>query len=111
MVRGMPVIKHDGHLCGTCVVTKQRRAPFPAQAQYCVQEPLELMHGDLCGPVMPGTPGGRRYFLLPVDDATRFMWVSLLTTKSAIVDAIKRTRVEAEKACGRKLRVLRTDNS
>ena len=32
MVRGMPVIKHDGHLCDTCVITKQRRAPFPAQA-------------------------------------------------------------------------------
>jgi len=55
-------------------------------------------------------PGGRRFFLLLVDDATRFMWVSLLTTKAATADAIKRVQVEAEKACGRKLRVLHTDN-
>jgi hypothetical protein len=75
-----------------------------------VQEPLELMHGNLCGPVMPVTPGGRRFFLLLVDDATCFMWVSLLTTKFATTDAIKRIQAEAEKTCGCKLRVLRTDN-
>ena len=49
-------------------------------------------------------------FLFLVDDATRFMWVSLLTTKSATADAIKCTQAEAEKACGRKLNVLHTDN-
>ena len=102
-MRGMPVIKHDGHLCDTCIVTKQRHAPFPAQAQYHVQEPLELMHGNQYGPVTPATPGGRRFFLLLVDDATRFMWVSLLTTKSATADAIKRVQAEAEKTCGHKL--------
>ena len=110
-MRGMPVIKHDGHLCDTCIVTKQRHAPFPAQAQYRTQEPLELMHSDLCGPMTPVTPGDRRFFLRLVDDATRFMWVSLLTTKSATADAIKRVQAEAEKTCGHKLRVLRTDNS
>jgi len=68
------------------------------------------VHGDLCGPVMPATPGGRRFFLLLVDGATRFMWVSLLTAKSATADAIKRVQAEAEKACRRKLLVLRTDN-
>jgi len=68
------------------------------------------VHGDLCGPVMPATPGGRRFLLL-VDDATRFMWVSLLTAKSATVDAIKRVQAEAEKVCGRKLRVLRTETA
>jgi len=42
----------------------------------------------------------RRFFLLLVDDATRFMWVSLLTAKSATADAIKRVQAEAEKASG-----------
>ena len=68
------------------------------------------MHGDLCGPVMPATPGSSLFFLLLVDDATRFMWVSLLTTKLATADAIKCIQAEAEKTCGRKLRVLRIDN-
>ena len=87
MVRGMPVIKHAEQVCDTCVTTKQRRRPLPQQAQYRAQE-LELVHGDLCGPVTPATPGGRRYFLLMVDDASRFMWAILLPSKDAAADAV-----------------------
>jgi transposase InsO family protein len=76
------------------------RLPFPQQLSFQAKERLELMHGDLCGPVTPATPGGRRYFLLLVDDLSRYMWVVVLGSKG-----------EATKAeCGRKLRVLRTDN-
>jgi transposase InsO family protein len=71
---------------------------------------LELVHGDLCGPVKPATPGGRHYFLLLVGDATRYMWVVLLTAKSEASSAIKCIQAAAEKECGRKLQVLRTDN-
>ena len=71
---------------------------------------MELVHGDLCGPISPATPGGRRYFLLLVDDATRYMWVALLTTKGAAASAIKHLQAAAEKKSGKKLRTLHTDN-
>jgi transposase InsO family protein len=71
---------------------------------------LELVHGDLCGPVTPATPGGRRFFLLLVDDVSRYMWAVLLDTKAAVADAIKCHQAVAEKECSHKLRVLRTDN-
>jgi transposase InsO family protein len=66
------------------------------------------MHGDLCGPVTPATPRGRHYFLLLVDDLSRYMWVVVLGSKGEAADAIRRT--EAATKCGRKLRVLRTNN-
>jgi hypothetical protein len=88
MVRGLPVIKHIRQFRDTCVITKQRRALFPAKVQ-CAQELLELVHNDLYGPMMPTTLGGSRYFLMLVDDATRYMWVALLMTKDAAADAIK----------------------
>ncbi|KAM0826515.1 hypothetical protein ACQ4PT_068834 [Festuca glaucescens] len=97
-------------LCDVCVLTKQRRLPFPQQASFRAKEKLELVHGDLCGPVTPATPGGRRYFLLLVDDLSRYMWVVLLGSKGEAADAIRRSQVAAEAECGRKLRVLRTDN-
>jgi transposase InsO family protein len=68
------------------------------------------VHGDLCGLVTPATPGGRRYFLLVVDDFSRYMWVVVLGSKGEAVNAIRRTQATAEAECGRKLRVLRTDN-
>jgi transposase InsO family protein len=68
------------------------------------------VHGDLCGPVTPDTLGGRRYFLLLVDDLSRYMWVVVLGRKGEAADAIRRTQAAVEAECGRKLRVLRTDN-
>jgi transposase InsO family protein len=110
MVRGMPVIKHPEQVCDTCVTTNQRQHPFPQQAQYRTQKQLELIHDDLCGPVTPATPGGRRYFLLLIDDVSRYMWAVLLPSKDATADAIKKVQDEVEKESGHKLRVLRTDN-
>jgi hypothetical protein len=60
--------------------------------------------------MMPATPGGRRYFLLLVDDASHYMWAVLLPSKDATVDAIKKVQAKAEKESGHKLQVLRIDN-
>jgi hypothetical protein len=96
--------------CDVCVLTKQRRLPFPQQSSFRAKERLELMHEDLCGLVTPATPGGRCYFLLLVDDLSRYMWVVVLGSKGEVADAIRYAQVAAEAECGRKLRVLRTDN-
>ena len=63
-----------------------------------MKDALELVHGDLCGPITPATCGGRWYFLLLMDDCSRYMWLQLLTSKD-----------KAEAESGKKLRVLRTD--
>ena len=67
------------------------------------------MHGDLCGPVSLATPRGRCYFLLLVNDATRYMWAVLLDSKAAAADVIKHHQATMEEY-GYKLWVLHTDN-
>jgi hypothetical protein len=54
------------------------------------------VHGDLCGLVTPATQGGRRYFLLLVDNLSRYMWVVVLGSKGEAVDAIRRAQAAAE---------------
>jgi transposase InsO family protein len=110
MVRGLPSLDHVEQFCDVCVLTKQRRLPFPQQSSFRAKERLELMHGDLCGPVTPATPEGRRYFLLLVDDLSRYMLVVVLGSKGEAANAIRRAQAAAEAECDRKLRVLRTDN-
>jgi transposase InsO family protein len=68
------------------------------------------VHGDLCGPVTPVTLGGRRYFLLLIDDLSCYMWVVILGSKGEVADSIRRAQAAAEAECGRKLCVLRTNN-
>ncbi|WVZ79227.1 hypothetical protein U9M48_026831 [Paspalum notatum var. saurae] len=63
----------------------------------------------MCGPIKPATHGGRRYFLLLVDDSSRFMWLRLLTAKDQAAEAIKEIKARAEMETGKKLKVLRTD--
>jgi hypothetical protein len=110
MVHGLPSISHIKQFCDTCILTKHRRGVFSKQSKYRTDKALELVHGNLYGPVKPATPDGRRYFLLLVNDDTRYMWVVLLTAKSEASSAIKRIQAAAEKECGHKLQVLRTDN-
>ena len=75
MVRGLPHIKHGGELCDSSLAGKQRRLPFPKVTKYRAKDVFELIHDDLYGPITPATNGGRRYFLLLVDDCSRYIWL------------------------------------
>ena len=103
MVTGLPHIEHIGELCDSCLVGKQRRLLFPKTTKYRMAETLELVHGDLYGPITPTTNGGRRYFLLLVDDCSRYIWLQLLTSKDEAMTAIKkfkaRERWRAARSC------------
>lgn len=109
LVEGLPYIDHVEQVCDGCLVGKQRRASFPHKAQFRASETLELVHGDLCGPIQPSTPAGNRYFLLLVDDFSRFMWIALLSSKEKAFTAFKAIKVIAEVEQCKKLKVLRTD--
>jgi transposase InsO family protein len=96
--------------CDVYVLMKQRRLPFPQQSSFQAKERLELMHGDLCGPVTPATPRRRCYFLLLIDDLSCYKWVVVLGSKGEALNVIGRTQAAVEAECSRKLHVLRTDN-
>jgi transposase InsO family protein len=70
---------------------------------------MELVHGDLCGPISPATPRGKKYFLLLMDDLSRYMWVAMIPFNDRAAAAIKdiQARVEGESVL--KLKVLHTD--
>jgi transposase InsO family protein len=109
MVEGMPEIDQVEQVCDGCMLAKQKRLPFPSQFAYRVTRQLDLVHGDLCGPISPPTPGGKRYFLLLVDDYSRYMWVALLHSKDEALNALKKIQIAAEVERNLKLKVLRTD--
>jgi hypothetical protein len=109
LVRGLPELDQIEQLCEACLPGKHRRAPFPSQASRRASKSLELVHGDLCGPVSPATPSGNRYFLLLVNDYNCYMWLSLLPSKDKAADAIKRVQASAERKSGNLLCGLRID--
>lgn len=90
MVHGMPEIKLQNDACTGCLMLKQTRKSFPGQASYSADRVLELVHGDLCGPISPATSGGNRYLFLLVDDYSRVMWGYLLKSKDEAFEAFKK---------------------
>jgi hypothetical protein len=108
-VWGLPDIASVERPCGACLEGKQRRTVFPAQAQYRAEKVLELVHDDLCVKISPPTPAGNQYFILLVDDKSRFMSAMLLSTKDQAAEAIQRFQSKAEAETGEDLGTLRTD--
>ena len=88
LVRGLPAIEQVDQLCEACIAGKQRRTLFPDQALWWAEHALELVHRVLCGPVAPATPSGNAYFLLLVDDRSRYMWATLLPSKYRAAAAV-----------------------
>jgi hypothetical protein len=83
---------------------------FPRQVEYHAEEPLVLVHGDLCRLITPATPNGSSYFLLLVDDYSRFMWLCTLRSKDQAVDTIKQFQFMAELETRHKMKVFWMDH-
>jgi hypothetical protein len=98
-----------GQLCEACQTWKQQRNSFSTKAEYQVERRLELVHGDLCGPILLTTPRGKKYFLLLVDDLSRYMWVVVILSMDRVAAAIKDIQARAEGKSGLKLKALPTD--
>jgi hypothetical protein len=91
--------------CGIYVLMKQRWLPFSQQSSFRAKEHLELVHGDQCGPVTLATPGGQCYFMLLIDDLSRYMWVVILSNKGEAGDTIRCAQATVEMDCGRMLHI------
>jgi len=50
MAGGLPLIEHPDQVCESCLAAKQTRVHFPKSSVWRADEPLELLHIDLCGP-------------------------------------------------------------
>lgn len=109
MVQGVPKIHHPTQVCEGCLIAKQTRQSYPQEAQWQAGNPLELVHADLCGPITPQTSAGNRYFLLFVDDYSRYMWVFMIKTKDEVFQTFKKFKMQVESEGQYKLKALRTD--
>ncbi|KAK9074991.1 hypothetical protein SSX86_003310 [Deinandra increscens subsp. villosa] len=109
LATGIPCLSHPRQVCEGCLVAKQTRKSFPHEAQWRASKPLELLHADLCGPITPQSKGGNSYFLLIVDDFSRYMWVYLLKSKDEALSYFKIFKSKVERESEYKVKTLRTD--
>ena len=95
------------HKCEICVESKFARKLFKSIERS--SELLELVHSDLCDLKMTLTRGGRKYFIIFIDNYSRFCYVYLLHSKYETIDVFKTYKNEVENWENKTLKMLRSD--
>ncbi|KAI3692626.1 hypothetical protein L6452_32446 [Arctium lappa] len=82
LVRGLPskVFSCDDH-CVACLKGKQHKTSHKTKEINSISSCLQLLHMDLFGPTNVMSIGKKSYYLVIVDDYSRFTWVYFLRTK------------------------------
>lgn len=68
------------------------------------------MHTDVCGPAPIASLLGYNFYVIFVDDFTRFTWFFLLKHKSEVLIVFKHLTHLVENQYSTKIKVLRSDN-
>jgi transposase InsO family protein len=100
--------KHVQHHCKHCLIGKMHKLPFEP-SKFQSTQPLELVHSDVWGPAPITSFNGYRYYILFVDDYTRFSWLYLLKNKSDVFTTFKNFKATVEKQLSKQIQFLRTD--
>ena len=74
-----------------------------------VDELLDLIHTDVCGPMSVHARGGFVYFITFIDDYSRYGHLYLMRYKFETFERFKEFRNEVEKQLGRSIKSLRSD--
>ena len=110
MVVGIPDVKLPKGQCIPCIKKKHHREAFLKKACRQATTLLELVHIDLYGPMSKASLGGSKYFMLIVDDFSRFMWVYFLSSKSDTSATFTCWKNLAEKESSHTLKAVRSDH-
>ncbi|KAJ9545061.1 hypothetical protein OSB04_024768 [Centaurea solstitialis] len=79
LVKGLPKIKFEkDHLCSACEMGKLKRSSHKTKSDPSFDQPLQLLHVDLCGPIAVQSLNGKKYILVLVDEFSRFTWIKVI---------------------------------
>ena len=81
----------------------QNRSHFPTTGRKRGNEPLSLIHSDVCWKMNVKSLGGAEYFVTFIDDKTHFTWVYVIKHKDEVFQKFCEWKVMVEKSTGYKV--------
>jgi len=74
-----------------------------------VQDVLDLVYIDICGPFPTASWNGHEYFIIFIDNYSRYGYLYLLHEKSQSLDMFKIYKAKVENQLNRKIKAVRSD--
>ena len=96
--------------CMPCQFGKQTALPFNNSVSYALSS-FDLIHSDVWGPSPISTPGGSRYFVIFVDDFSRYTWIYLFKNRSELYQIYCDFTKMIETQFSKPIKVFRSDNA
>jgi hypothetical protein len=110
MVEGILELKstHEG-IYKVCALGKNIKRPFPSNNNKS-KEILDLIHSDVCAPMLVRSLGGSLYYIIFIDDYSRMAWLYLLKSKDEVFSKFQEFKAEIQNLMNKKIKKLRLDN-
>ena len=110
VVTGLPDlnIDHEG-TCEGCERGKNIKNPF-SKSETKTKGMLELIHSDVCGPMLSTYLSGFEYYIIIIDDYSRKTWIYFLKEKDEVFGKFKEFKSLIENHSKRRIKTLRIEN-
>ena len=96
--------------CMPCQFGKQTSLPFNNNVSHALSS-FDLIPSDVWGPSPISTPGGSCYFVIFVDDFSRYTWIYLFKNRSELYQIYRDFTKMIETQFSKPIKVFRSDNS
>ena len=96
--------------CTPCQFGEQTALPFNNSVSYALSS-FDLIHSYVWGPSPISTPGGSRYFIIFVDDFSRYTWIYLFKNRFELYQIYRDFIKMIETRFSKPIKVFRFDNA
>uniref|UniRef100_A0A2N9G9X8 Integrase catalytic domain-containing protein n=1 Tax=Fagus sylvatica TaxID=28930 RepID=A0A2N9G9X8_FAGSY len=102
------LVSNTHSVCSHCLAGKMHQLPF-SKSVSITSRPLEIVHSDVWGPAPITSNNGTRFYVIFVDDFTKFTWFFPLHHKSQVLSSFMHFKSTMENLLSCTLKILRTD--
>jgi hypothetical protein len=105
LIKGVPQLENKSIKCAACLYKKQARYSFP-QTTWRATHKLQLVHIDVRGPQRTASLNGSRYYIIFIDDYSRFCWIFFLKFKFEVANVFWKYKTWVENQSGCRIQTL-----
>lgn len=110
VIQGPNIVKTtENPTCDVCCKGKMTRAPFPKFSNR-KSDFLEIIHTDVCGPIRTESNGKAKYFVVFIDDKSKWCEVRFIRSKDEVTEKTREVIALMENQKGKRVKCIQSDN-